>query len=460
MKQEERKETKFYQTVLAIAVPVTLQSLLQSSFGMVDQIMTGQLGSSCIAGIGLASRFISVFTVLSAAIATVAGIMIAQYAGKGDKRLVGRSFWINLFLALGIAAVFTAAGILFPEQIMQLYTKDEAVCQAAGGYLRIAALSFLPAAVSALISPLLRCMEAAVLPLYAGIIGAVLNTILNYVLIFGKAGFPKMGISGAAAATAISQAAGCGVMIAFCFWHTGKEKDRKLIFAVRMTSEEKAQYCKILLPILACEFAWSMGENVYGMIYGHMGTMPCAAMTLTGPVQSLMIGALTGISQAAGVIIGKTLGSASYEKAYEESKKLMWYGLAGSLLLSAVLILMRGCYVNLYCVENGVKELAVQILLVFALISPVKVQNMIVGGGVIRSGGETKYVMWIDIIGTWLFGVPLGMLAAFFLHLRIPYVYLMLSLEECVRLMICLMVFRKRKWMKVLGEERRKEANE
>ena len=143
-------------------------------------------------------------------------------------------------------------------------------------------------------------------------------------------------------------------------------------------------------------------------------------MTLTGPIQGLMIGALTGISQASGVMIGKTLGSGDYERAYGESKKLMCLGMMGSILLSVILILIGRYYVAIYAVEASVKELAWQILLVFALISPVKVQNMITGGGVIRSGGQTKYVMWIDFVGTWGFGVPLGLLSAFVLQFSIP----------------------------------------
>ena len=105
---------------------------------------------------------------------------------------------------------------------------------------------------------------------------------------------------------------------------------------------------------------------------------------------------------------------------------------------------------QIYQVDAGVKEIAVQILLAFALIAPVKVLNMILGGGIIRSGGKTNYVMWIDIIGTWGFGVPLGLLSAFVWNLSIPYVYFILSLEECVRLGISLLVFRRKSWMRSL----------
>ena len=208
-----------------------------------------------------------------------------------------------------------------------------------------------------------------------------------------------------------------------------------------------SQYLSMLLPILVCEVVWSLGENVYAAIYGHMGTDASAAMTLINPVQGLVIGALCGLSQAASVIIGKMLGSGKEEDAYTAAKRLILYGAVGSAILSVVVILTSASYVEIYQVEDAVKELTRMILLAYALVAPFKVLNMILGGGIIRSGGRTKYVMYIDMIGTWGFGVPLGLLAAFGLELSIPYVYFILSLEECIRFGISLVVFHGRHWM-------------
>lgn len=443
----DKKE--FRETLLKIAVPVTLQSLLQSSFSVADQIMTGQLGSVSIAGIGLAAKFASLFSVLVSAVAAAAGIMMAQYMGKEDEKEVGRSFYTNLLLALLAAVFFTGISFFLPEEMMGIYTKDELTRKVSAGYLRILAVSFVPMTVSTMLAALLRCREAAILPLYSGILSAVLNTGLNYVLIFGKAGFPALGTEGAALATLVSRVFDCLLVFLLYVW-IRKKRHWKLPFLIRLNGERRRLYAGILLPILACEFFWSLGENVYAAIYGHIGTKSCAAMTLTTPIQVLMIGALSGISQASGIMVGKSLGSGENEKAYRDSKRLMLYGLAGSVLLSVFLIVLSGPYVRIYQVEDSVRNTARQILLAFALISPVKVQNMILGGGIIRSGGRTDFVMVIDLIGTWLFGVPLGFLAAFVLHFPIAQVYFLLSLEECVRLCISLAVFRKKWWIRRL----------
>lgn len=207
----------------------------------------------------------------------------------------------------------------------------------------------------------------------------------------------------------------------------------------------------VLLPLFVCEASWSLGENVYAAIYGRMGTEQSAAMTLTAPIQGLAIGALCGLSQAAGVIVGKRLGGEDYDGAYRAAKRLMVYGAVGASVLCAVVLLTSGANVEIYQVSRTVKRLTRQILFVYALAAPFKVLNMILGGGILRSGGRTAYVMGIDMLGTWGFGVPLGLLGAFVWRLPIASVYLLLSLEECIRFAISMAVFRRKRWMRRLG---------
>lgn len=447
--QMEQKHS-FSRTVCSLAIPVALQSMLQSSFSIVDQIMIGQLGSVSVAGVGLAGKFAGIFSVLVSAIGAIAGIMISQYLGQKHRQEVRRSFFLNLLLAVGFAGLFTVLCLVFPKQIMGLYTTDPSTLLAAADYLAIIAGTFLPMAGATLLSTLFRCIEKASLPLYASIFAAVLNTGLNYVLIFGKLGLPAMGAEGAAIATLVSQIANFLIMF-LLMW-----KDRDILSGAGshpMGRFNWKQYITMLLPMLVCELMWSLGENVYAAIYGHLGTQSTAAMTLINPIQGLMIGALCGLSQAAGVIVGKELGKGEYDEAYRASKKLLLYGVVGSLILSVVIVLLRDAYVEIYQVEEAVKELTQQILLAYAAIAPVKVLNMILGGGIIRSGGKTNFVMVIDLIGTWVFGVPLGLITAFLFELSIPWVYFILSLEECVRFGISVVVFRKKKWMQVLKND-------
>lgn len=298
-----------------------------------------------------------------------------------------------------------------------------------------------------MLSTLFRCTDRPQLPLYASIASALVNTGCNYVLIFGHLGFSPLGVRGAAIATVLSQWVNFGLMVVLL-----PRRDSVL----RPVPNESGptfrwgQYAAMLLPTLVCEFLWSLGENVYAAIYGHMGTDASAAMTLINPVVGLLIGALCGLSQAASVITGKLLGQGDNDGAYTASKKLLWYTLGGAVLLSALVLATRGLYVRIYQVDDAVKALTEQILLAFALVAPFKVLNMVLGSGIIRSGGKTKYVMCIDLFGTWCIGVPMGLLAAFVWKLPIFLVYFLLSLEECVRFAVSMVVFRRKKWMNQL----------
>lgn len=470
------KENFLKDSVLKIAAPITMQSVFQASFSVIDQIMTGRLGSVSVAGIGLGSKFASLYSVLLGAVVAAAGIMIAQYVGSRSKKGIQVSLFVNMLIAALLAVIFTLLSILLPGRIMSAYSADTDTVQAAAGYLRVLSYGFLPMLIVQFLSMLLCSTNLAKLPMYGSILSIVLNIALDYTLIFGKGGMPALGVAGAAWATTIARMVNA-FFLAICFlyaaggksWNWGIKPEEEQPLQEIRTEEQKSlseaesilnvslsSFFKILLPILLpvllCEFLWSLGENVYAVIYGRMSTADCAAMTLLNPVQALVIGALSGLSSAAGILIGKLLGEEKFEEAYARSQSLMWYGLIGSGAFSLLLLVIAPLYVRLFLVEEEVKELTMWILVAFAAVSPLKVQNMILGGGILRSGGQTKYVLMIDAIGTWCFGIPLGLLAAFVLSLPIYWVYFMLSLEEGVRLLISFFLFRRKKWMQNVSQ--------
>lgn len=429
-----------------IAVPVTLQSMLQASFSIVDQIMIGQLGETNISAVGLGSNFSLIFSVVIGAVGAVAGILIAQFMGAEDKKEAWCSFDVSLICGIMISALFLLAAGAFPLQILGLYTEDMNIINTGAVYFRIVAFSYIPMAVSNILSAWLRCREHATIPFLASFGAVAVNTGLNYLLIFGKFGFPRMEIKGAAIATLISQLFNL-VFIVIGFVVCNRRDGDKPVLSLRFKKITIRDYLVMIMPILVSEFLWSLGQNVESAVYGHLGTSNLAAYTLTGPIQGLIVGALSGLSAAAGVMIGKRLGRKEYDEAYAESKKIMYAGLAGSVVVASLLILLAGVYTGLYRVDNSVKELGRILLIVFALYAPVKVENMILSGGIIRSGGNTKIIMVIDIVGTWCIGIPLCLLAAYVFRWGIVGVYALLTTEEIFRLAVALVIFRRRKWM-------------
>ena len=435
--------SKFMKSLCKIAIPVTLQSMLQASFSIVDQIMIGQLGETNISAVGLCGNFSLIFSVVIGAVSTVAGILIAQFIGAQETKEAWCSFDVSLICGIMIAALFLLAAGVFPSQILGLYTKDMSIINTGAVYFRIIAFSYIPMAVSNILSSWLRCKEHATIPFLASFGAVVVNTGLNYLLIFGKFGFSCMGIKGAAIATFISQLFNLVIIVIGFILCIRKDGDKPVL----SLHFEKITLWDYLIMILISEFLWSLGQNVESAVYGHLGTSNLAAYTLTGPIQGLIVGALSGLSAAAGVMVGKRLGRKEYDEAYTESKKIMYAGLFGAITVSAFLILLAGVYTGFYRVDDSVKELGKTLLIVFALYAPVKVENMILGGGIIRSGGNTKIIMIIDIVGTWCIGIPLCLLAAYVFKWGIVGVYTLLTTEELFRLAVSLIIFRRRKWI-------------
>lgn len=438
--------SKFMKSLCKIAIPVTLQSMLQASFSIVDQIMIGQLGETNISAVGLCGNFSLIFSVVIGAVGTVAGILISQFIGAEDTKEAWCSFDVSIVCGIIISAMFLLAAGGFSTQILGLYTKDIGIINAGAVYFKIVAFSYIPMAVSNILSSWMRCKEHAAIPFLASFGAVAVNTGLNYLLIFGKFGFPCMGIKGAAIATLISQLFNLAFIIVGFILSIRKDGD-KPVLSLHFKKITIKDYLIMIMPILISEFLWSLGQNVESAVYGHLGTSNLAAYTLTGPIQGLIVGALSGLSAAAGVIVGKRLGKKEYDDAYIESKKIMYAGLAGAIAVSSLLILFAGVYTDFYRVDYSVKELGKILLMIFALYAPVKVENMILGGGIIRSGGNTKIIMVIDIVGTWGIGIPLCLLAAYVFNWGIVGVYTLLTTEEIFRLVVSLIIFKKRTWM-------------
>lgn len=436
----------FLDQVLRIALPVGLQSMLQSSFTMVDQLMVGQLGGCAVAAVEAAGRPIFICTTIMGAVAAVAGIMAAQYLGMRRQQLADRSFSANLAAAGAITGLFTLLCLCAPGRIVGLFTPDAAIRQAGRGYLVRAAWTMPAMGFGSLLAVMLRCMGRASWALWAGLFTAAANTGLNLLLIFGRLGFPALGVAGAADASVLAQWAGLWLLAAL-FGRLRAGGPGRFAFCPSLGPGGGRQYLRMLLPAVLCELLWSLGQSLNTFIYGRLAPGSLAAMAITGPVQGLFMGALGGVSQAAGILIGRRLGAGQAGLAYREAKRLGWYGLAGSLGLSALVWGLRGGYVRLYRVEPGVQDTAAALLAVFALLAPAKVANMVLGGGVLRSGGNTRLVLAVDFIGTWLVGAPLGLAAAFWLRLPIVWVYCILSQEELVRLAVTLWLFKRKSWM-------------
>ena len=440
-------DKEFKQKLLHIALPVTIQALMQSSLNLIDQIMIGSLGSACIAGIGLAGKFTSILSVLVAAIVSASGILISQYFGAKNEKGVRDSFYLPFYFSLLFVLIFSILSFFIPNQIMSLYADDGETISKAATYLKIRTAGYLPSVITMFVSTLLRNMQKAKLPAIAGIVSIAINTLMNWLLINGVWIFPRLEESGAAIATVLSQIFEM-LIVTVLFLREKKKQNLFLHPTVSFSKTFIKNVSSILAPILVGEALWSLGENVYAIIYGHLGTEPCAAMTLMYPIQGIAIGSLSGVASAAGIIVGNSLGAGDEKKAYGEALGFVRLTVTAGIIIGVFVCLISPLYVRLFNVAPETRTGTIKILAAFSAVFTAKVFNMVVGGGVLQAGGQTKFMTLVNIIGTWGCGVPFGFISAYVFKFPIWWVYFALSLEEYVRLAISVWLLKSRRWMK------------
>jgi putative MATE family efflux protein len=448
-----KKDEVFYKAVLSIALPIAIQSLVQSSLNIIDQLMVGQLGEEAIASIGLATRPFNILFFILLGLTGGTSIFVAQFFGKKDLSKLGEVAGITLFMGMCISVLFTIISLFMPELVMQCFTKDAAVIALGKQYQTIIAFTYIPLLLILLYSSILRSTGQVKLPVIAGFLSVGCNTILNYILIFGKMGLPALGVEGAAMATMIARVIECMTII----FITYRSKlpaavEIKEMLNINWHSELFKKFKDVTLPLIACNLVYVLGDTMYAVIYGRMGTDEMAAMTIVFPLQGLIIGFFTGLSTAAGVILGNELGANNKEVAFQYAKKFIIQGFVFTSILAMMIAGFSKIYLSLFNVSPVVQSFAWKIVIVVAVFLPVKVVNMVVGEGILRSGGETRFLLMIDSLGLWGIGVPLGFFAAFYLKLPVHWVFTAVTLEEGVRVILCISRTFSGKWLNNLVE--------
>jgi len=427
--------------LLLIALPISLQSLLNASLSVIDQIMVSSLGSLSMAGIGIASRLSNIYAFTLGAIATTASIIISQGYGRKEKETIKKGLSTTTLFALVVATLFLLVSLIFPKAILSIFTTDNALINLSIPYMKIVSIGFIISAFTSRYSTLLRASEDTKSPLYASFISAGCNTALNYVFLY----LLKQGIAGVATATVLSRAIEA-IIIYFFYKRSKNELITKIPLLLKVEKKALTSTLVISLPLMVNELLWSVGDTLYSVVYGRMGTVNMAAMTMTFPLQGLCIGLFSGLSSAAGIIIGQELGKGEREKALSYSSFFIKLAFIGGIILGFVVYFLRTPYLSLFQNNGEEKLLTYSTLAVYSFIMCFKVSNM-TAGSIISSGGKTKITFCLDMCGTYLVGIPLAFLAAFAFHLSLPVVYLLLSVEEILRLLAGVIILKKGIWI-------------
>ncbi|GAB4344844.1 MAG: MATE family efflux transporter [Flammeovirgaceae bacterium] len=419
---------------------------------MIDQFMIGQLGEQSIAAVGLASRPAFIFFFIIQGLASGGAVFFAQFWGKGETRNMGQVLSSIFLVGLVFVVLFSIQSIVFPSETMLIFSKDEEVIRLGVEYQLAVAWGFLPQLIVMGYSAMLRSCGNVTLPLYTGFLKVLLNTFLNYVLIFGNLGFPAMGVYGAALATALAHFLEMIVFLAVVYG-----KNMVGSFTIRQFNIQNKDLFQLFLftsiPLVIGELSWAFGETVYTVIYGQMGTQAMASISIVFPVMALSVGFFTGLSNSAAIMLGNQLGAGDDKKTYQNAMRFIRLAASFSAIMGFICIALARLYLSVYEVSEQVKEDAYWIIVIFALYISIKVSNMTIGQGILRSGGDTQFTTKLGIIGSWLLGVPIGFISAFYFKLSIVWVYTLLSTEEIFRVILVYRRVVSKKWIKNLVKE-------
>lgn len=440
-------DTTFFKTMISIALPITLQNLISSSLNMVDTVMVGELGETQIAAVGLANQFFFLFSLLLFGINSGTSIFISQFWGKKDILNIRRVLGIALLSGGILSLIFTFIALIAPEMVLKIFTEDRNVIKFGIGYLRIVSLSYLITAVSFSYSFASRSIGHAKLPMTVSGVSLIANTVLNYLLIFGKFGFPQMGVEGAALATLISRVVEVILIVGIIYY-----KRYALACRVKemfdLSSSFILKFFKTTIPVILNEGFWSLGMTMYSAAYARIGTGAVAAVQISNTVQNIFMVIFFGLGNACAVMIGNKIGAGKNETAIEYAKKFSILGPSLGIFMGLALILSSRLVLKLFNVSSSVNDDALKILFILALFMAIKVFNIILVVGILRSGGDTRFSMFLEMGSVWLIGVPLAFLGALVWKLPIYMVVALVSVEEIVKALVGIPRVVSKKWVK------------
>ena len=439
----------FYKSFFLLLVPMALKELVAAFINLLDGVMLGGFGNDVIAAVGIANQWYFFYGVLTFGVCGGAGVFAAQYWGANNIDKVRKVFGINLMLVTLVSTAFILVSVCAPEFIIGIFRKDAAVVDYGVRYLRIACFSYFFSGATAAYDMSLCCSENANIPFIARFIGLLVNIVANWILIFGKLGFPEMGVEGAAIATIVARVSELVIILCVVY-------KKKLIQAVNVFEVIKIPkgmlggYFKAALPITLNEGAWALGTITYSWVFSQISTDAMVVITIVSSIERLMLVFFHGGGNAAGILIGKLVGADEKEQAYTVSKKLCIMNMAFALCVSVVFVVIRPLVLIPYNITPEVYAQTMKILFLTAVIMNVKALTFFFIVGVFRNGGDTRRAALIDITSMWFVGVPMAIIVGICFRLPLVAIYSCMMVEEFVKLVLSIVRFTSKKWIKNL----------
>ena len=442
----------FFKKISHIMTLVVLQQLITIGINFLDNIMVGGLGETAISAASFSNQFYSFFQFICMGLGSGAIVMSSQFWGRKDRESMQTVAAIGLRVTLILCALFTLFTIFFPQTVLRIFTNDTEIIRTGRMYVFLLGLTFLPAGLTSTVTYMMRSIGNVRIPLIGSSIAFLLNIFFNWVFIFGRLGAPTLGLTGAAVGTVIAR------LFEFLFvfgYFISKESD----FAFRLRHfllsgrSLNAQYIRFSLPVLVSDMLLGLSLALSTVIIGHLGKDISAASAIVNSLIQVLTVLNVGISGSAAVIVGNTIGEGDIPRAKREGNTFVLLAFVIGLVSIPVLLLLKQPYFNLYSIADSTKELARGFIIANCFMMPMQTIAYVTSKGILRGGGDTRFLLLADSSMVWFVSLPLGALGGFVWHLPAVWIYVLLRMEYPLKGMICLVRFLTGKWIKEIRND-------
>lgn len=453
-------DREFYSRVLTIAVPMMIQNGITNFVGLLDNIMVGQIGTAQMTGIAIVNQLLLVFNLAIFGALSGAGIFGAQFAGKGDYTGVRHTFRYKICLSLGLVAIGICVLLVCGNSLIGLYLQGggsavdaEETLNYGRQYLFAMLFGLLPFAIEESYASTQRECGETVIPMVAGLAAVFVNLALNYLLIFGKFGFPQLGVVGAAIATVISRYVQMLIVILWTHTHSMKmpfiiDVYKKMTIPGRLV----ADITKKGSPLMLNEIMWSAGMATLMQCYSIRGLEIMAGMNISSTITNLFNIVFMAMGGAVSIMVGQLLGAGKTEEARDVDAKLIAFSVASCVVIGGILVVLAPLFPRFYNTEDAVKALAVNFIRIGAVCMPMYA-FMHASYFTLRSGGKTLITFAFDSVYLWTISIPLAFCLSRFTSLPIIPLYLVCQLIDLIKCAVGFILVKKGVWINNMVEE-------
>lgn len=447
----ESEKRIFYRKLWGLVFPIAIQNLMTALVSASDAFMLGFVSQTSLSAVSLATQIQFVHNLFMLALTIGATTLAAQYWGKGDTDSVEEILAIVLKISMAVSVVFFIAAMFFSGFLMRIFTNDIKLIQAGIPYLRIVSVSHLFMGFSQIYLCIMKNSGRTAKSTIYGSVAVVINIGFNVIFIFGLAGFPAMGIAGAALATTVSRALELLLTI--------YENMHRSLVCVRLkyirnsSKKLKKDFWHYTTPVLGNELVWGCGFTMFSVIMGHLGSDAVAANSVANILKNIIACVCNGIGIGASIIVGNELGKGEMERAREYGNRLfklaVFAGAVSGLILLAVSPVLRIFTGSLSAQAHSYLKNMMYICTYYMIGKSV---NATVIAGVFCAGGDTKFGLKCDAVTMWVILIPIGMITAFVLKLPIMVVYFIISMDEIIKLPAVYRHYKKYNWVRNFTE--------